>query len=77
MHVWYLQLQHAASAQFTQLPLHQAEPLEELFSPGDLGKPLSTLYGACLGTDSPKLDRLWEVRHTGIPPNLIHFGKRL
>lgn len=40
---------------------------EELLAPGDLTKPLSALYGALLGTNSPKLEKLWESWHRDIP----------
>lgn len=62
----YLQLRHAARAQFSRLPLLQADLIEELLAPGDLTKPLSTLCGALLGTDSPKLERLWDTWHRDI-----------
>lgn len=54
MQFWNLQLQHAA--RYPQLPLLKDDPIEELLSPGDLEKPLSTLYGALLGADSSNLE---------------------
>lgn len=52
----YIQLRHAARAQFPQTPLLQTDPIEDLLSPGDLIKPLSSLYNALLGRDSPKIN---------------------
>lgn len=59
MRFCYLQLHNAVRSQFLQLPSLQTDPIEELLIPGDLGKPLLTLYGA-LAVDSPKPERLWE-----------------
>lgn len=42
------QLQHATNAQFPRSPVIKADSTEELLVPGDLRKPLSTLYGALL-----------------------------
>lgn len=67
MRFWYLQLKHAARAQFPQKPVLQADPIKELLTPGDLTKPLSTLYVVLLGKDSPKIERLWEMWHRDIP----------
>lgn len=36
------------------------DPIEQILSPGALDKPLSTLYGALLCTNSAKLEKLWE-----------------
>lgn len=63
----YLQLGHAARAQFPQTPLLQTDPIEDLLSPGDLSKPLSSLYNALLGRDSPKINELWEKWRADIP----------
>lgn len=63
----YLQLRHVARAQFPQLPLLQADPIEDLVSPGDLDNTLWTLYIALLGTDSPKMEGLWKVWQSDLP----------
>lgn len=63
----YLQLNHVARTQFPCPPLLKSDPIEELLIPGDLTKPLYTLYGALLGNDSPKLEKLWETWHSDIP----------
>lgn len=57
----YLQLKHATGAQFPRPITLKADPIEELLAPGDLTKPLSTLYSALLGNESPKIERLWET----------------
>lgn len=55
----YMQL--ATRAQFPWPVTLKVDPIEELLAPGDLTKPPSTLYGALLGNDSPKIERLWET----------------
>lgn len=49
------------------LPLSRLTLLRKLLAPGGLAKPPSTLYGALLGTDSPKLEKLWKTWHSDIP----------
>lgn len=53
-----LTTQACGKAQFPQKPLLQANPIEELLTPGDLTKPLSTLYSALLDKDSLPQDRV-------------------
>lgn len=57
----YIQLHHAARAQFLTQPLLQMDPFEELLSQDAFDKPLSALYRTLLITDFPKLDRLWDL----------------
>lgn len=63
----YLQLRHAARAQFPTRPLLHLDPVETVLSQEDLRKPLSVLYGTLLRTDSPKIEKLWDNWRTGIP----------
>lgn len=56
----YFQLRHATNAQFPGSPVVKADPIEGLLESGDLRKPLSTLYGALLCTDLPRMEKLWE-----------------
>lgn len=50
----YLQLQHAIRAQSPWPITLKADPIEEFLAPGDLNKPLSTLYSALLGNEIPQ-----------------------
>lgn len=63
----YFQLRHAAGAQFPRSPTLKADLIEELLAPVDLDKPLSTLYGALLCTDIPRMGKLWEYWRGDIP----------
>lgn len=57
----YFKLQQAARVQFPQPPILQADHFEELLAQGDLKKPLSSLYGALLCANSPKIELLLEI----------------
>lgn len=64
---WYFQLGHANNAQFPRSPVVKADSIEELLAPRDLRKPLSSLYGALLCTDLPRMGKLWEHWKGDIP----------
>lgn len=67
MYFRYIQLRHAARAQFPSKPLLQLDLVEMVLSQDGLRKPLSALYGTLLKTDSPKVEKLWALWKADIP----------
>lgn len=67
MYFQYLQLRHAARAQFLASPSLGMDPIEELLAQEQLLKPLSAPYLALLRVESPKMDRLWDKWKTDFP----------
>lgn len=62
-----VQLRYVARAQFPTQPLLQLDHVEELLSLDALDKPLSALYRTLPITDSPKIERLWDLWKEDIP----------
>lgn len=58
MYFQYLQLCHAARAQFPVSPSLAMDPIEELLAQESLSKLLSGLYLTLLSVESPKIDGL-------------------
>lgn len=63
----YIQLHHAARAQFPSRPLLQLDSVEMVLSQEGLRKLLSALYGTLLRTDSLKIEKLWSLWKEDVP----------